>query len=444
MTPFMGGAIFWPPMEELLDFRRFRMSNGLRVLVLEDHTLPIVSFQVHFAAGSRHERPGITGISHLFEHMMFRGTKKLGPEEFSKIIQARGGVVNAFTTQDHTTYFENVPREALELVVELEAHRLKELQITAESLATEREVVRSERKMRIANSPFGAVLEELFALAYQRHPYRWPIIGWDHDIKRVTLEECKEYFRLYYAPNNAVVVIAGDVGVEEALSLLQRHYGDIPPQSIPEEVVEPEPPQRGERRAVFKKVAQLEAFFSGFHVPGIVHEDVAALLALTHILSSGRSSRLWRRFVKTGKAAEAGVMLDPPPFWPKDPGLMVVYAVAAPGVDIRELEEEVWREVEEIKSGRFEEGEVEKARKGLRAAFIRRLQTLFFRGLLGGIYEIKTGGFEGAWKFASSLEEVTPEGIQEVARRYLHEDNRTVVTLKPVSPEENERLGLIQ
>jgi len=427
-----------------LDFRRHRLDNGLRMLVLEDHTLPILSFQVHFAAGSRHERPGITGISHLFEHMMFRGTKRLGPEEFSKIIQARGGVVNAFTTQDHTTYFENVPAEELELVVELEAHRLKELQITAESLATEREVVRSERKMRIATSPFGAVIEELFALAYLRHPYRWPIIGWDHDIRRLTLGECLDYFRLRYAPNNAVIVVAGDVDPSRVLDLIQRHYGDLPPQALPEEAVEPDPPQRGERRAIFKKVAQLEAFFAAFHVPGLEDPDVFPLLALAHILSSGRSSRLWRRFVKTGRAAEANVMLDPPPFWPKDSALMVLYAVVAPRGSIGELEEGMWEEVETLREGRFEEGEVSKAKKGLRSSFLMRLQTLFFRGLLGGIYEIKAGGFEKAHDVLKGYEGITPERVQEVARRYLHEDNRTVVTLRPVSPEENERLGLLE
>ncbi|RLA84547.1 MAG: insulinase family protein, partial [Deltaproteobacteria bacterium] len=214
-------------MKDLLNFRRYRLQNGLRVLLLEDHTLPMVSYQVHFQAGSRNERPGITGISHLFEHMMFRGTTRLGPEEFSKIIQARGGIVNAFTTQDHTTYWENIPSEELELVIELEAHRLKELRITEESLRTEREVVRSERKMRIATTPYGAAVEELYALAYLRHPYRWPIIGWDHDLKRLTLEECLRYFRLRYAPNNAVIVVAGDIDPQRTLALIEKHYGDI-------------------------------------------------------------------------------------------------------------------------------------------------------------------------------------------------------------------------
>ena len=431
-------------MKDLLDFKRYRLQNGLRILLLEDHTLPIVSYQVHFQAGSRNERPGITGISHLFEHMMFRGTTRLQPEEFSKIIQARGGVVNAFTTQDHTTYWENIPSEELELVVELEAHRLKELRITEESLRTEREVVRSERKMRIATTPYGAAVEELYALAYLRHPYRWPIIGWDHDLKRLTLDECLRYFRLHYAPNNAVVVVAGDIDPQKTLALIEKHYGDIPPQEIPDDPVEPEPPQRGERRAVFKKAVELEAFFWAYHVPGIESEDIYPLMALCHILSSGRSSRFWQGFVRTGKVTELRAVVDPPPFWPKDPALLIIYGVLPPGRNSDLIQKEVEEEIERLKEKGPDEFEVKKARNGLKSAFLRGLENLFFRALLGGIYEIKTGGFEGCWRVLEGYEAIDEERIRSVARRYLEGDNRTCVLVKPVSLEDHERLGLLE
>lgn len=425
-------------------FRRHRLPNGLRVLLLEDHALPIVSFQVHFGAGSRNERPGITGVSHLFEHMMFRGTSRLGPEEFSKIIQARGGMVNAFTTQDHTTYWETFPSEELERVVELEAHRLKELLLDEESLRTEREVVRSERKMRIATTPYGAAVEELYALAYLRHPYRWPIIGWDYDLKRLTLEECLRYFRQRYAPNNAVVVAAGDIDPERTVEIVERHYGDLEPQDLPDDPIEPEPPQRGPRRAIFKKAVELEAFFWAFHVPGIESKEIYPLLGLCHILSEGRSSRFWQRLVREGKAVELKAVADPPPFWPKDSGLVVIYGVVPPGRSVEALEEEVACEVEKIRQKGPEPVEVEKARNGLISALYRSLESLFNRGLMGGIYELKTGAFEKAWGVEEGYRAITPEAVGEVALKYLHEDNRTSVIVRAVPIEEHERLGLLE
>ena len=215
-----------------LDFQRDRLANGLTILTLEDHSHPIVTYQVHFATGSRNERPGITGISHLFEHMMFRGSKELGPEEFARIIQANGGTLNAFTTVDNTSYFENLPPAILELAIRLEAERLENLRLNQENLDTEREVVRSERKMRTVNAPFGLLVEQLFAVAFDQHPYQWPVIGWDHDLKRLTLEDCREYYRDGYAPNNAVIAIVGDFVREKALAWVERYYGHLTPQPL--------------------------------------------------------------------------------------------------------------------------------------------------------------------------------------------------------------------
>ena len=425
-----------------LDFQRDTLSNGLKVLTLEDPSHPIVSYQIHFATGSRNERSGITGISHLFEHMMFRGSKELGPEEFARIIQANGGTLNAFTTIDNTSYFENLPTDKLELAVRLEAERLENLRLNQESLDTEREVVRSERKMRTVNSPFGLLIEQLFAIAFDQHPYQWPVIGWDHDLRGLTLQDCLDYYRRGYAPNNAVVIIVGDFKRDKALALVEKYYGHLkPPQTPVETAPAQERPQRGERRSFYKKVSQLEAFFAGFHVPGITDPDVFPLLALNHILSQGKSSRFYLRFVKTGKAVEARLEVDPPPFWSMDPGLLQVYAIAAPGVPIGGLEKEIWDAIEEIKDGKFDEKELAKARRGLVASFVRGLQSVFFKGLAGGLYEIKTGDCGTINTVLKRCEGITTEDVQQAAQRYLVEDNRTVVTLKPITPEENELMG---
>lgn len=375
---------------------------------------------------------------------MFRGSKALGPEEFARTIQAHGGTLNAFTTNDTTSYFENLPADALELAISLEAERLEHLRLTQANLDTEREVVRSERKLRATNSPFGPLIEQLFALAFDHHPYQWPVIGWDHDLKRLTLEDCLDYYQRAYAPNNAVVVIVGAFRTEEAISMVERYYGHLKPQPPLNGNPTPERPQRGERRAIYKKVSQVEAFFAGFHTPGIKDHDVYPLLAISQILSQGKSSRFYQRLVKTGKAIEVQVEVDPPPFWPMDPGLLQVYAVAAPGVPIAGLEAEVWQLVEEVKQGRIEETELQKAKASLISSFLLGLQSAFFRGLSGGLYEIKAGGFEEVNTVLDHLEGISAEAIVRAAKKYLTEDNRTVVTLKPISPEENEQLPPIE
>jgi len=423
-----------------LDFQRDQLANGLKILTLEDPSHPIVTYQVHFATGSRNERPGITGISHLFEHMMFRGSKELGPEEFARVIQAHGGTLNAFTTIDNTSYFENLPSDKLELAVRLEAERLETLRLNQENLDTEREVVRSERKLRTVNSPFGLLIEQLFAIAFDQHPYQWPVVGWDSDLRALTLKDCRDYYRRGYAPNKAVAVIVGDFKRDKALTWVERYYGHLKPQPPLATSPAQERPQRGERRSIFKKVSQLEAFFAGFHCPAIGDPDVFPLLALDRILSGGKSSRFYLRFVKTGKAVEAQVEVDPPPFWPMDPGLLQVYAVAAPGVPIGDLENEIWAVVEEIREGKFDDQELAKAKRGLITSFLRGLQSVFFKGLAGGLYEIKGGDYRMVNTMLDRCEEITTDDVQRVAQRYLSVDNRTVVTLQPITPEENERL----
>ncbi len=423
------------------DFQEHTLSNGLLVLVLRDKSLPVVSFQIHFVAGSRNERPGITGTSHLFEHMMFRGSKELGPEEFSKIIQANGGYTNAFTTTDNTSYFENLPVGKLELAMHLEAERLENLRITEENLATEREVVRSERKYRTVNSPFGLAMEQLLATAYHIHPYRWPVVGWDQDLRNLTQEDCSEYYRIHYAPNNAVVVIVGDVIPELAFSLVEKHFGHLSSQPEPAPVRAAELPQRGERRTVYKKVAQSSALFAGFHIPGIVDQDIFPLLVIASLLSHGRSSRFYRKFIKTGRAVEAEADLGSPPFLSMDPGLMVISVAASPAEDMDTLEREVWKEIDTLKSQPVESLELEKSKKKLRSAYLMSLQTHFYKGIVAGVYRIRAGDHQWINRIEPAYQAVTSRDVIEAAQRYLSDDNRSVVRLVPVPPEESEKWG---
>jgi len=437
MAPNLDPAAWQPELQ----IEQAALANGLTLLVLPDSRLPIVSLQIHYQVGSRHELPGITGISHLFEHLMFRGTEELGPEEFSRILQAKGGEINAFTTRDHTSYFENLPAEHLELGLKLEADRLKNLKLTQESFQPEREVVISERKLRSVDSPFGLVQEQLFAAAYTQHPYQWPVIGWDQDLRRMTLEDCRAYYQAHYHPGSMTVVIAGDVSPEAALKLVTRYFGDLPaPGPRPTQEVQ-EPPQRGERRVVFKKVSQLEAIFAGFHIVGMDHPDLYPLNLLALVLSGGKSSRLYQEFVRPGKTLGTEVELAPPPFSAQDPDLLVVAAVAAPGQSLHELEDLLWASVKRLQEEGVTPAELGRAKKLVRSQAARNLAHNFFRGLLAGLFHLKTGDAKFANQMLSRYEAVTVADLQRVARTYLTADNRTVVLLKPVSPGESQALG---
>jgi len=431
----------WQPE---IQMAQYPLDNGLTILVLPDHSLPILSLQIHYQVGSRHELPGITGISHLFEHLMFRGTETLGPEEFSRILQAKGGEINAFTTKDNTSYFENLPSEHLELGLKLEADRLLHLRLDEETFSSELQVVISERKLRSVDSPLGLVQEQLFATAFTQHPYQWPVIGWNQDLHHLSLADCLAYYRNHYHPGSMTVVIAGDAEPERARDLVARYFGDIPNPGVSPTLPFTEPPQRGERRAAVKKVSQVEALLAGYHAVGMDHPDLYPLSLLAIILSSGKASRFYQEFVRPGKAAALEVEMAPLPFASQDPDLLVVAAVAAPGTPLAGLESELWQAIEQLRQDGVQPLELARARKLMRAQVVRSLAHNFFRGLMAGLFQVKTGDASKANRVLAAYEAVTEADIQRVAQTYLKEDNRTVVTLQPVSPEESAALGPLE
>jgi zinc protease len=431
----------WQPE---INMAPYTLDNGLTLLVLPDYSLPILSLQIHYKVGSRHELPGITGISHLFEHLMFRGTETMGPEEFSRLLQAKGGEINAFTTKDHTSYFENLPSEHLELGLELEADRLLHLKLDEETFAPELQVVISERKLRSVDAPLGLVQELLYATAFTQHPYQWPVIGWNQDLHHLSLEDCRTYYRNHYHPGNMTVVIAGHAEPEQVRDLVAKYFGAIPNPGLPATPAFAEPPQRGERRAVVKKVSQVEALIAGYHAVGMDHPDLYPLNLLAMILSGGKASRFYQEFVRPGKAAALEVEMAPLPFSSQDPDLLVVAAVAAPGQPLARLEGELWQGLEHLRQDGVLPLELARAKKLMRAQMVKSLSHNFFRGLLVGLFQVKTGDASGANRMLAAYEAVTEADIQRVAQTYLKEDNRTVVTLQPVPPEESAALGPLE
>lgn len=416
------------PLRERLKVERHSLDNGLKILTLEDHSAPLVSFQMWVHTGSRNERPGITGISHLFEHMMFKGSKKYGPEEHANIVKKHGGFLNAFTAEDMTVYFENIVPDKLELVVSMEAERLANLALTEETLTSEREVVREERRYRVDDSNFGCVYEQLIANAYTAHPYGWHVLGWMSDIEAITLEECREYHRIRYAPNNVTLVIVGDFNTADAVKLVKKYYGRLSAQEPPPEVTTVEPDQMGERIAYVHRPAQLPMLMAGYHIPPMGHEDIYPLQVLQKILSDGESSRLYQRLVyKEQVALYAGGAVDER----EDPGLFYLWCGMNVGQDIevgkRMLFEEIARFAEEPVS----DEELQKARNQLEADFINGLQTNMYKGLQIGYYEVIAGDYEKLIEAADKLQAVTRDDIMRVAKEYLHESNRTTIILVP-------------
>jgi zinc protease len=415
-------------MQANLKVEEHQLKNGLKMLILEDHSAPTVSFQMWAHTGSRNEHPGITGISHLFEHMMFKGSKKYGPEEHARIIQKNGGFTNAFTTEDVTVYFENIVPDKLELVISLEAERLANLNLTDETLKSEREVVKEERRYRVDEDNFGAVIEQLRAAAYTAHPYSWEVVGWMSDLNAITLDDCKEYFRVHYAPNNVTLVIVGDINPKKAVKLVRKYFGKIPAQKQPHQEITVEPEQKGERIVYVKRQAQLPMLMAGYHIPQMAADDIYPLRVLSKILSDGESSRLYQRLVyKEQTALYAGGQVDET----QDPGIFYIWCYMNLGRTIEEGKRMLFEEIGKFALQEVSDQELQKAKNQLEADFIFSLQTNMYKGLKLGDYQVRAGDYKKLFEAVDKLQKVTKEDIMMVAKKYLVEDNRTVAILVP-------------
>ncbi len=411
-----------------LDVTVETLDNGLKVILLEDHSVPVISYWTFFRVGARNERPGITGISHFMEHMMFNGTEKYGPQEFDRILEANGGYSNAFTSKDMTAYYEDFASDVLELIVDLDSDRMKSLALDPKYVESELGVVREERRLSIDNSIGGQLYEELYGLAYKAHPYSWPVLGWMSDLENMTREDCVEYFRIYYAPNNAVLIIAGDFETKQALELIHRYYDDIPPQDAPESVRTKEPEQLGERRAMVHRPAELPQVMIGYHGPPVGSDDVYVLDVLQAMLTQGNSSRLYKKLVR-----ELGIAInvDASFPWSVDPNLFFFDIKMKPGEDTAAGEEAVYSELDAIAENGVSEAELERVKNTLEADFIRSMQRVNGKAMKIGTYEIRFGDYRMIPRVPGLYRAVTNDDIRRVVKTYFTEKNRNVVTLVP-------------
>jgi zinc protease len=417
-----------PDLIELDAVRTRVLPSGLRLRVLRETGSPTVSYATYFQVGSRHERPGITGISHLFEHMMFNGAAKYGPKQFDRVLEARGGASNAYTSNDLTVYYEDFAADAFETVVDLESDRMRSLRIDDAALEQEREVVKEERRLRTDDSVHGLMEEALDGLVYQAHPYRWPVIGWMSDIERITRADCEAYFRTFYAPGNAAIYVVGDLDPEATLATLERAYGDIPAGPPPPPVATGEPEQRGARRAEIRYPAQGPALLCGWRAVAARSPDTAALDLAQVCLGVGESSRLRLRLVhQEALATSVGVSFG----WRIDPGVFSIFAELAPGVRVERVERILAEELARLAERGVTAAELKRARALLRSSVLHELGTHHGLAHALGNAEALLGDWREAGRALELYARVRPADVQRVVRDHLAPARRNTVVLCP-------------
>ncbi len=404
------------------------LPNGLKIVVWPDHDIPNVAMYTWYRAGSRNERPGITGLSHYFEHMMFNGTKTRPPGDFDRVMEAHGGSNNAYTSSDVTVYQNWFPVSATELIFDLESDRMRNLDFDPQVVESERGVVSSERRARIDNDNFGTLVEQVQATAFIAHPYQIPTIGWPSDIEGWKVEDLQAYYQQYYAPNNAVMLIAGSVDPDEIFRLADKYLAGLEAQAAPPPVTTREPPQLGERRLRIVREAQTPLIAMAWHASAAPDRQSRVLEVLLSILGSGDSSRLHQRLVEKEQAAvQVGTSLDQG----FDPGLAWIYAIVPPGGEVTRTERLIDEEIARIAKEGPTAGELAKARNQALAGFWRGLETISGKAQALGDYEVFHGDYRKLFDAPAQYESITADDVRQAAATVLRAGNRTVGVLEP-------------
>ncbi len=410
------------------DVKTHTLANGMKVLVLEDHSIPNVALYIFYRIGSRNERVGATGISHFFEHMMFNGAKKYGPGEFDKAMEAAGGSNNASTSEDLTTYYDWFPSSALELIFDLEADRIQNLNFDPKIVESERGVIASERRMGVDNSNSGLLDEQLTAAAFTAHPYHWPVVGWMSDIENWKMEDLKRHFEMGYSPSNATMVVVGDVTADQIFKLATKYIEPIPSHAPPPKITTVEPEQMGERRVTIRKFAQMPLLMIGYHVPQATSPDYYPLQIMQAILFRGQSSRMYQRVVDKGQLANSIFGYFGTNF---DPALFSISVQPKPGIASENVEKAIYEEFARAANEPVTERELQRAKNMLLADFFRGQKTISGRAGALGRFEVYYGDYAKLYSAPEEFNKVTAADVQRVARKYFTDKNRTVATLIP-------------
>ena len=407
------------------------LDNGLEVFIYEDHRSPIFSFVLLYKVGSMDESPGKTGVSHLVEHMIFKGSENVDGTKLNYHVRRHGGYLNATTSEDKTCYFMTMPVSQREYPIRIWGDLMANATMKPDEFQSERDVVVEERILNSEDDPIGALFETLSATAFWAHPYRWPVIGWMSDIQSISHSDLYEYYKRFYSPDNAIIVGSGDIDSSEILSLIEKHFGCHSKNGTPiVRTITQEPHQTGLRRSTIHKTAELPVVMMGFHSPNITDDRVYPLLIAEKIISSGESSRIYRNIIHEKRLATmAGGFYD---YLKRDPGLFIFYAQASPDKSIATLEAALWSEVERMREGDFDSKEIQKAKNILEARFIYRREQNLMESLKRGEFHLVSsmGKYD---EFVDKIRDVTHDEIKDVCSKIFSRNNATVVDLVPVS-----------
>lgn len=409
------------------------LDNGLRVIVQEDHRAPVMVSQVWYRAGSMDEFNGTTGVAHVLEHLMFRGTKTVPSGEFSKRIAAAGGRENAFTSRDHTAYFEQLQKDRLDLAMQLESDRMANLVISDDLYAKEIQVVMEERRLRTDDQAQSVVYEHLMAEAYQTNPYRRPIIGWMNDLQNMTAQDARDWYARWYAPNNATLVVAGDVKADDVIAMAKRYFGPLPARPLPVRKPQVEPAQIGSKRIVVKAPAQVPYVLMAWHAPVLrdweKDTEPYALQILAGVLSGNDSARLQKSLVKTQQiAVNASAGYDTVA---RGPGMFLIDATPASGKKVADLEKAIQHELGRIKREGISEAELARVKAQVIAADVYQRDSLFYQAMQLGEYVTAGLPPEALAHRVDKLRAVTAQEVQAAAQKWLQDDRLSIAELDP-------------
>jgi zinc protease len=411
-----------------------KLSNGLKVIVKEDHRSPVVVSQIWYRAGSVDEVNGTTGVAHVLEHMMFKGTQKVPAGEFSKIIATAGGRDNAFTSRDYTAYFQQLEKSRLHISFELESDRMQNLLLSAEEFAKEIKVVMEERRWRTDDEPRSLVHEEMMATAFQVHPYRNPIIGWMTDLESMTAHDARHWYESWYAPNNAVLVVVGDVNPKDVIAMAEKHFGKIKPRTLPPRKPQTEPPQEGIKRLSVKAPGELPYLSMGWHVPSIRDAEKDwepyALEVLAGVLDGDSSARLNKNLVREKRIAQsADASYDSTA---RGPNVMFnLSGTPSEGKTVAELEAALRGEVDKLVKEGVTEDELNRVKAQVTSSQVYQRDSMFYQAMLIGEFEMVGLSYKDIDLVVKKIQGVTAGQVQEVAKKYLKDDNLTVAVLDP-------------
>lgn len=407
---------------------KWKLDNGLEILVHEDYSTPLVSFHQWYRVGSRNEKPGMTGIAHFFEHLMFKGTQNFSSEDFEHLIQSNGGTNNAFTSYDYTGYYVDLPASKIDIIFQMESDRMTNLLFDPVSIQKEREVVKEERRLRFDNSISGSMNEATFSSVFKVHPYKWPVIGFMKDLNAITLDQFRDFYRTYYSPNNSILVVVGAVSAKKIKELAEKYYAKIPAQKIPESHIPEEPEQKGQRSVVIKKDVQTPYFTVAYKSVKAGHSDQYAFDLLSNILSEGPSSRLYKRLVYKEQLVSSIYSYA---YTPKDPGIFSITGAMKPDVNLQKALTSINSELFKLRTEKVSAKELIKAKHQVVKTYVDALKTVSGKARAIATNEILFGNYEVMFEDINKYLSVTEEDILRVAKTYLQPRKRSLIRVLP-------------